>query len=85
MEYATQCLVTHFKRIKESDGGKSERIVDKQEVVGCRIFCSYSEKNAGVDVRVNDIMVSLNLMDVMEMIKTAAEENCVKFTQGERL
>lgn len=84
VEYATQCVLTKFNRVKESGNGKVERVIDSQEIIGCRIFCSYSEKVVGVDVRVNDVMVSLNIEDVMEMMKAASELNREKFPREEK-
>jgi hypothetical protein len=75
VEAATNCVVTKFERVNK------KRNIKQQDVMPCRITCAFSQGVIGISVRLMDVMVSIPIDDITEVIKMAAESHTEHFTR----
>jgi len=69
-----QCNVAQFDRQAEKGRGrKRERVLKAQSNMPCRIKASYSEGTVGFSIREIDLLITVRLDELMEVLKEAAE------------
>jgi hypothetical protein len=75
VEVGVNCVVTQFDRVKEKGGSKkkSEKVIKAQAVMPGRVMCAYSEGTLGITIRQIDLMVTLRIDELYEILKAAAD------------
>jgi hypothetical protein len=68
VEVGIKCAVTQFERTKKGN----ESVIKRQETMPVRILAAYSEGTIGISIRQIDLMVSLRIDELYEILKAAA-------------
>lgn len=74
VEANIKCAVTLFERAAQKKGkGKTQREIKSHNTLPCHVMCSYSDGQVGISIRSMDLMISLRIDELFEIMKAAAE------------
>ena len=76
VEADIQTVVTLFERIAQKESqGEAQRTIKEQAVECCHVVCAYSEGVVGFSLRERDLMFSVRIDEIIEILKVAADVN----------
>ena len=74
VEADIECVVTEFERTKEKGSANKgvERSIKSQTKLPCNIKCAYSDGVIGFSVRDMDMMLTVGIVELIEILKEAS-------------
>jgi len=72
-----KCVITQFDKGKQKgkSDGTVQKVIKSQSVIPCHILCAYSNGTVGFSMRQLDLMLTVRLDELMEILRAAAEAN----------